>query len=254
MSFKDKFTSESVQRGIIVASFCLILLFLLSFVVDEVIMPSFVGLGDEKVVPDVSDINIEVAKQTLEEQGFGWRISSEEFSPTHPPLTVIKQQPLAGLVVKSGRIVELVISKGSEFSVVEDLRGFTLRQAKLRLMEDGFEVGLITYDFDESLPPEVVIRTYPAAMAEVERGTPVDLVVNIRKGTELVLVPDFIGLDFGSVKEELSEHGLVLGDVDYVEDETVLPETILSQSLVPGMEVLQDTEISFTVSRIPEEM
>ncbi len=254
MSFKDKITSESIQRGIIVASFCLILLFLFGFAVDKVIMPLFVGLGDEKVVPDVSGVDIEIARETLKDQGFGWRISSEEFSPIHPPLTVIKQQPLAGLVVKSGGIVELVVSKGSEFTIVEDLRGFTLRQAKLRLMEDGFEIGLITYDFDESLPPEVVIRTYPAAMAEVERGTPVDLVVNIRQGAELVLVPDFIGLDFNSVKEELSEHGLVLGDVDYVEDQTVLPETILSQSLVPGMEVLQDTEISFTVSKMPEDM
>jgi beta-lactam-binding protein with PASTA domain len=243
----------SVIRKIVITGIVLCIMFaVLVMLMNTVIMPMVVRHGREAITPDVTDIHLDAAKKILNEHGFKWGIIGEEYSPSKPRFTVLSQQPAPGLVVKSGRAIGLIISKGGETGMVPELRGLTLRQAKLMLEEDGFEPGTVTYDFETRLPPEVIVRTYPASGAQIERGGTVDLVVNLREGAVLVMVPDFIGMDFSSVENEIYEIGLSLGEVEYAENDSVLPETVLSQSLVAGMEVVEGTQISFTVSK-PEE-
>ncbi len=245
-------TAVTVKRGIIIASASLVLLIILIFILNSMVMPYIVRLGDESVVPSIVGMDIETAKSILKDEGFKWEISSEEFSTKKPKFTILNQYPPAGLKVKSGRTIEIVLSKGGESSFVEELRGYTLRQAKLRLMEDGLQPGLVTYDYDDNCGPGTIIRTYPPAGAEVKAGTTVDLVLNLHKGEKLILVPDYIGMELGEVEKDLEDKGLAMGDIDYVESDSVLPETVLSQSLVAGMEVELNTIISFTVSKPSE--
>ena len=246
---KIQITWPSIRRGIFIFLICIVLLMILALFVDTVVMPMVVRYGSESVSPNVTDITLEAAKLILSEEGFKWQITGEEFSPSKSRFTILAQQPAPGLVVKRGRTIGLVISKGGESGLVPQLRGLTLRQAKLMLEADGFDPGMVTYDVDKNLPPDVIIHTYPPYGAQIDRGGTVDLVVNLREGAILVMVPDYIGLDFTSVENKLHEIGLVLGEIEYVEDDSVLPETIVSQSLVAGMEVLEGTQISFTVSK-----
>ena len=227
----------------------LALLLILGMIMDGIVMPIITRHGEELAAPSVIGLDVEEAKQALTEGGFGWVIAGEEFSPTKPQFTVLLQQPAPGLRVKKGRTIGLIISKGGETKTIPELRGLTLRQAKLMLEEDDFLLGSITYDFDRLLPPDVIIRSSPLSGLQVNRGSTVDLVVNGREGKILIMVPDYIGMDFTSVKARISEIGLILGDVEYIRNDSVLPETILSQSLVAGMEVLEGTKISFTVSQ-----
>ncbi|PJA26794.1 MAG: hypothetical protein CO189_09060 [candidate division Zixibacteria bacterium CG_4_9_14_3_um_filter_46_8] len=244
---------EKLKHAGIIISSALILLMFTGYIVDAFIMPLVIGIGDEAVVPEVTNIDSEEAKRILEENGFKWKIFSEEYSATKPRFTVLKQQPMAGLQVKRGRLVELVISKGGEIALIEDLRGFTLRQAKLRLAEDGFEPGMVTYDYDEELHPGVIIRTYPSEGSRANRGAIVDLIVNLRAGMEIVVVPNYIGMGIDSVQNDLPEKGLALGEIEYVNDDRVLPQTVLTQSLAAGIQVGKDTQISFTVSKAHHE-
>ncbi|MCP4633138.1 MAG: PASTA domain-containing protein [candidate division Zixibacteria bacterium] len=249
-NLKETISWENIKRGIIILSISIVLLVIFILFTDTVVMPFVVKHGVESIVPEVTEIHLEAAKRILSDNGFKHEVTSEEFSPTKPRFTVLSQQPEPGLTVKSGRTIGLVVSRGGEIGLVPELRGLTLRQAKLMLEEDGFEPGLVTYEHDDRLPADVIIRSYPPSGAQIDRGGIVDLVINLRQGAILVLVPDYIGMDFSSVESDIYEIGLTIADLEYVESDSVLPETILSQSLVAGMEVQEGTQISFTISKM----
>ncbi|MBD3168775.1 MAG: PASTA domain-containing protein [candidate division Zixibacteria bacterium] len=249
MSFlKRRITWRDLRRWLSIIFICSVLFLILVLFTDTVIMPMVVRHGQESVAPDVSGVHMEEAKRILKEHGFRWEIAAEEFSPVEPRFTVLTQQPAPGLQVKNGRTFSLVISKGGETGMVPELRGLTLRQAKLMLEEDDFKPGMITYDYHDRLPADVIVRTYPPAGAQINRGGTVDLVVNLREGTRLITVPDYLGMNYSDVETDVIQIGLRIGEVSRERDDSVLPETVLSQSLVPGMEVAEGTEISFTLS------
>ena len=221
---------------------------LLIFAMDSIVMPLFVRKGQEFPLPDVTALTTEEARATVEALGLELHVVGSEHSPARLEGTVLSQEPLAGTMVKLGRPVEVVISKGGELVRLPYLAGVTLRQASLSLSDLGFLPGDIDWVYSDSLPPEVVIETQPSAGALVPKGSRIRLVVNQGGAQDTLAMPGLVGTQLQDASETLRKLGLELGVVirQYAAD--LLPGTVLEQSEPAGEMVRRGEVIDLVIA------
>jgi beta-lactam-binding protein with PASTA domain len=241
-------SKRSWMRWVVLLPAALILLLLMVILINDLIMPAITRHGREEVVPAVLALSREAAQRRAEDLGFDFAVTGEEYSPVKPAGEVLFQSPEPGTVSKAGRTIKVIVSRGRATTEVPEVKGLAVRQAQLILQEKGLTHGAIISAWEESLPSGVVIETQPPAGTVVDLKTEISLVVNRRGDTGTILVPDFVGKDLERGLELVEAVGLKIKHITYRVEDRYLPETIISQSLIPGMEVNRDTEIDFVVS------
>jgi eukaryotic-like serine/threonine-protein kinase len=224
-------------------------LLILAIIFDNFVMPMVVHHGAEFSLPNVVGNTLMIAQKKIEEKGLQLDIAAEEFDPTHPKGTVIFQVPESGSNVKKGMTIRVTISKGVASSTVPNLRGISLREAKLMVENAGLQMGEIVWYSDEGFPDGVVIESNPKAGVVVKFNTEIQLVVNQLETQPMVIVPSFVGLDLAEAKKKAEESNVLIGQINSKKDDRMLPETVLSQSVAPGTKVNKWTEINLTVSQ-----
>lgn len=103
--------------------------------------------GEEITVPNLSKLSVEAAEEKLDDADLDYvMLDTTDYNPDYPKFSVVKQDPLAGAKVKSGRKVYIKINSAG-FSAVKipNLIEQTLRQAEPSLKALGLEIGEITY-------------------------------------------------------------------------------------------------------------
>ena len=218
---------------------------------DKVIMPGVVGTGGEVLVPDVTERSSEEAQRILNECGLSLVTESEMHDPVVPEGYIISQAPKAYTKAKKGRGVHVTVSRGNEQIAVPDLvtRGISLRTAEIELSNAGLELGSISYQASDRIPKGVVISQSPSRQALSHRGGLVSVTVSSGPQASLSIVPDVVGLDVESAIFELKEVGLSLGNITYIQQADLLPETVVSQSVPAGDGVDRGTTVDLVVTR-----
>lgn len=103
--------------------------------------------GEEIAVPNLSKLSIEDAEDRLDDADLDYvLLDTMDYDPAYPKFSVVKQDPLPGTKVKSGRKIYIKINAG-EFSMVRipNMIEQTLRQAEPNLKALGLEIGNIIY-------------------------------------------------------------------------------------------------------------
>lgn len=239
---------KPLTRWVILLPAALIGLFLLVVLLNSIIMPAITRHRKEEVVPTVVGLSREAAQRRVKDLGFDFAVTGQEYSPDKPMGKVLFQSPEPGTVSKAGRTIKVIVSRGKATTEVPEVRGLALRQAQLILQEKGLAQGMILSSWDESLPEGVVIETQPPAGTLMDLKSEVSLVVNRKSDTGTILVLDFVGKDLERGLKLVETLGLVIRHITYRVEDRFLPETIISQSLIPGIEVDDGTEIDFVVS------
>ncbi len=223
---------------------------ILAVFMDQIAMPIIVHHGDECLVPDIIHMSRQAAEIKLKEANLKTMITLEEFNAQYPKGTIISQLPEPGATVKKGMNVRVVRSNGAASAIVPNLRGVTLREAKLMLEKEGLVMGDLLWFTDEVLPDGVIISTRPAAKTVMKLNAKVQLLVNRIQTNVQVTVPDFIGLDFSEAETIAEENFLIIGDISYKVDDRMLPETVLYQSIAPDSIVAKWTIVDLTISQL----
>lgn len=232
---------------IVLAVFSLLILVLV-YTSDLWILPSLVHNKPVVKVPDLTGKTIQEAEKLLDEAGLNYEVTSEQYSKDYKPGVVISQTPKANLMVKQTRTVFLILSKGEETSVVPLLIGQPFRNARNLLMNKGLKLGNIRYDPSDTYGSDTVISQSVNANTNVPFGSSIDLVVS--KGAEnQVKVPSLIGLSFDEAKQSLSESGLTIGTINYIENETFMPNTVINQNPSSGSLIKSNSPVSLTLSK-----
>jgi serine/threonine-protein kinase len=173
----------------------------------HVFMTLFVG-GRQVTVPDVRGLAEADAVAMLEDSGLKYELLGEEFSVEYPDSTVSSQTPAAGQVVKQGRKIVVMISRGGEFRDVPYCVGKPLRTARIILERAGLIVGNVSRVPTSRGYPEEVLSTEPLPGSRVVRGTLVNILVNQGSRDARVLLPDLRGKSYLAVKMKLERLGL----------------------------------------------
>jgi beta-lactam-binding protein with PASTA domain len=218
-------------------------------IMDRLIMPWYVKLGEEIQMPSVTDLSAEEAEQLLIEQKFEVIFQDSIYSGSHPVGTVIDQNPYASAMVKTGRRVYLTISIGEKPVIMPDLIGKSPRNAELLLKSAGLRLGNTEYKSSSLVPAGAVAeQSYPAGQ-ELKPGTRV--AIKVCTGQHLNVIPDLRSLSLKDVELHLEKIGLRIGNITYEERDDILPETIISQSPEAGSTFQTGEHIDLIVSKLP---
>ncbi len=223
-------------------------LVVLFFIFDKIIMPAVVSGSEIVEAPDVAGLKLEKAEKAIEDADLKTEVSVYKYSLEFGENEVMSQIPPGGVKVKTGRHIYLTVSKGKETVDTPYLLGKETHTARYLLSRKGLTLGSAEYEFNDSLPAGRIVRQNPKFGAETPYGSSINVVVS--KGPETTtIVPNLLMTSFKDAETVLKDHMLILGEVEFVEDETYLPSTIITQSPPPGEIVLPQTPVNLSVTK-----
>lgn len=129
------------------------------------------------VVADFTRLNYEDIKQSTVFNENYYLVYEFEFSDEHPKNTIIRQSHVHGAVVEKGTTITLVVSKGKESVVLDDVIGLDYDDAHAILTADGFVVKKVILKNNGAQPVNEVFTMSHVAGLEFEKGTEITLSV-----------------------------------------------------------------------------
>jgi beta-lactam-binding protein with PASTA domain len=174
---------------------------------NNLVMPQFIhGTGDVRV-PDLANLTVEQAEQTLAPLQLHLSRAGERFDPSVPRGFILSQDPAPQTPVRGRNRVMVVVSQGEEFSSVPELFGESLRGARLLIERAGLSVGGITRAPSSDVGEGLVAGSDPPAEGVLPRETPVNLLVSSGAGDESYVMPELLGRDVRAVRRQVEALG-----------------------------------------------
>lgn len=126
---------------------------------------------------------------------FTIRLRPQQYDDFYVAGQIMHQEPAGGLMVAKGTELYLTISMGKEPNVklMEDLLGITQDRATSFLMGQGLK-PLVREEASDDYPAGYVVRTDPAAGAELSDGQTVRLFVSTGPSTVTGKMPNLLGV------------------------------------------------------------
>lgn len=200
---------------------------------DEIVLPNFVGMiydTDIKDNPDYADFTFEITYGNV---------------PSKQPGEVLRQNPVASITVKKGKTVSLTVNGEAEQVVVEDVKGYEQQDAydALKALNLSPKIQAVA---DDDTAVGYVVKTDPAAGSTVSTGTTVIIYVS-GPSTESAVIPNIVGYQYSTAKEELEAAGFVV-TAEYDDESDKDENTVLSVSPNEGEKAKKGSVVTVTVS------
>lgn len=202
---------------------------------EKVTVPNLVNKSVAEALDALSERNLELKKEGARNSA----IIAEDY--------VLSQDPIPGTVVKEGTPISIVVSLGSDISLVPDLVGKSVREAKVELNRASLQVGRFS-KMHYPGPRDVVLGQWPLSGRQADRDTPVDMLVSVGTRPKEYRLPNLVGRPLEKVNTLLDSMGLVVGDITAKLDLSRPQGTILDQDPRPGSLVSEGASISLVMS------
>ena len=204
----------------------------------EFVVPNLLGKTMEEIMADTEITSVFSVEQ------IGQRASAD-----YPAGQILEQTPESGKIVKGDRNISVFVSTGIRTEPMPNLVGQEYRAATIQLK--NLDLGLVFEDkewFSESVTSGCIIKTEPAFGETLQAGDTITLYIS--KGVEAkpVAVPTCTGFDIETVRQNLTQLGLVCGEVTYDETSSVPYGVVIWQSVAANETVDSGTAINLTVS------
>lgn len=201
---------------------------------DEIVLPKFVGMiyaSDIEGNSEYADLTFEITYGNV---------------PSKQPGEVLRQTPAAGMTVKKGKTVSLTVNGEAEQVVVEDVKGYKQQDAydALKALNLSPKIQAVA---DDDTAVGYVVKTDPAAGSTVSTGTAVTIYVSSGPSTESAVIPNIVGYQYSTAKEELEAAGFVV-TAEYDDESDKDENTVLSVSPNEGEKAKKGSVVTVTVS------
>ena len=217
--------------------------------------------AEETMVPQVQDAALLDAMLELQERGL---VANVEVRYTADPGLagkVIGQSPPAGTLVRAGKRVGLIVSRGARVDRIGAYvgRSITEVRAELRAMfatgDQTIQLNEPNYVFSDQEPGTIIAQS-PTHGTEITTIAHVDLVVSRGPDVDRIELPSFIGLHYDAAIQRLTQNGIAFRfDVRDAEADD-RPGLIVSQDPEPQEEVEVGSFVTLTMARpdlVPED-
>ncbi|MEV4976763.1 Stk1 family PASTA domain-containing Ser/Thr kinase [Streptomyces scopuliridis] len=207
----------------------------------------YINSGQFTRVPSLLGQSEQEARKRLSDAGLEVKVT-RDFSDSFDRGTVMGSDPEPRARIRGNGSVTVVISRGPEIVEVPDLESMPLGEARRELKKAGLAAGVVTREFNDSIPQGTVIGSTPASGSEVRPDSGVALVVS--KGSP-VDVPDVTGQSVRDATAELADKGL---KVKVAAERVNAPEdagSVARQSAAGGAQLARGDTVTLTVSKGP---
>ncbi len=188
-------------------------------------------------VPDLTGQTMEAARSRLRAQRLAIDISEFRFDLRIPANQIITQDPAAGQKVKTGRVVRVVVSRGSQTVKVPEVLGLNLTEAGLALGRKGLNPGKSTRLYSPEAPKNAVLDQWPAPDQYLNQGGRVDLLVSLGPRPVRWLMPALAGWPLAEATRLLGQLGLDLQSIQRRVDDQRPSGAVLEQTPPAGERV-----------------
>lgn len=169
-------------------------------------------------VPALKGMSVEKAIETLNSQGFEYKIDSV-YVLDQPPGTVIEQDPDPGTNVKVNRTIYLtVVTRLAPSVPLPDLEPYTYREAAAILANFGLKIGDTTYASDIARDRILEVRFGGQPIktgTKLPKGSKLDLTLGNGEGASEVDIPDLLNQDLDAARFAIRGSGLTIGTITY---------------------------------------
>jgi len=215
--------------------------------IDQLLLPLMVHSSGTVNVPDIVGKTEQEALAIMQQHELALVQPREQYSATVPKGRVMSQLPYAGALVREGRRVYVTVSKGVEMATVPNIKGMTLRDARLAMMRAGLTIGTVAYEMSDSMPANTVMSQSMRAGSESAFGTTCAVVIS--KGPALIAVPSVLALSLQEASSILLASGFALGRIDYRSSGAFAANTVTDQHPPADSLAVPGTLINLTVVR-----
>jgi len=200
-------------------------------------------------VPSVVGLSEREAKKLLSKNDLEVKVMGEQYSNL-PEGQVVVQNPKENSVVKSGRRIQIWLSRGQNLLEIPSLVGTNLLTAQSLIQQQGLVIDKITY-IPKDLPYNEILATDPDLSKPVAKGSKISFLVSgSANSSDLNLtVPDVIGYPVEDAKFILESEQLLLGNIISKESEGSESGIVLGTSIPAGRNVNLSTKIDLIVSK-----
>ncbi len=142
-----------------------------------------ISSGREVEVPQLKNMNLSQAEETLKEMGLKLGTTSTDYSNTVEKDLVIRQEPSSGASVQSGTEVNLVISVGKEDTTenikVDNYVGMAEQDAINSARNSGLRVRNVDYQYSSNTEKGLVMSQSIGSGTEVAEDSAIDFVISL---------------------------------------------------------------------------
>ncbi|MGQ9631252.1 MAG: PASTA domain-containing protein [bacterium] len=230
-----------IVASILIGGSYLALLIIMNIVLNapEVSLPSLVGMTEDEAEANVSKLGIKL-------------IVERRFDDNFPKGQILFQDPPANILVKVGRTVKVIVSKGSEEVTVPNVVGMSQRLGEIALREAGLQVGRRVTKHSQQVPEDCIISQEPRPNTVVKRDSQVDLLISLGKPPVIFAMPDIVGMPLDEARAKIEEVGLKLGSISKRRVTDGTDENVVLFSNPEGGEGVEaGTVVSLVVSEKP---
>jgi len=202
------------------------------------------------VIPNLVGKTADEAKQILADNKLNYVEGEPEYNTQYEAGKIIKQDPTEGKSRKENTEVKVVISLGTEKTIVPKLVGKTKEEAE-KVAKDA-KINLeIVEETSKTVEAGYIIKQETEPDTEVNAGDTVKVYVSIGTGIEQVAVTSVLYKDEATAKQTLEGLGLVV-EIEYGKDEERGNGVVLKQSIESGETVDKGSSITITVNKLAE--
>ncbi len=205
-----------------------------------VYLPFSTNHGQSITVPELNGMDMDKLEDYLNERNLRYEISDCTFVIGAKPLTVVRQYPKAGMVVKEGRKIYIYITSEKAPNIkMPQLVDRTYRSAQLELKRVGLQFGKIIYVNDMA---QFTVRRQLFNGQEIQAGqaipagSKIDLEVANGIGDTEMDVPDVMNKTIEEAEFILKGSNLKWFKM-YIEDATEAPGTVIFQNPEVGNKI-----------------
>jgi serine/threonine-protein kinase len=220
----------------------------LSFISALLVMRLVVSVGSI-IMPDYTGQDLDQVKKSASRMGLELKIEDQVFSNLYEAGKIVSQNIKPKVTIKKGRVVYVVVSKGSKVVVVPDISGQPKAKAVLTLKNIDLDEGLDTDIASPMYKENTIIAQSPQPGDTVPFNYRINLLRSSGPKNDYFMMPDLKGRDLYSVYKSLRKENLLIDKINVEVDNSIESGTILSQIPLAGYTVNSKLPITLTASK-----
>lgn len=204
-------------------------------------------------MPDFTGIPLENAQKTCSKLGLELKIEDEVYSNIYEKGTIISQSLKPKAKIKKGRVVYVLLSKGSKLVTVPDITNILKSKAIVEIKNNDLEEGYESVIFSPIYKENFIIAQYPPPGVQIQFKSRINYLKSTGEKKQFFLMPDFINQNIFTVYKILSSKKIFLNKLIIEDNENFDSGTIINQDPPLGYKINSDTQIILTATKKPSD-
>jgi len=200
-------------------------------------------------VPDVVGKEVVYTLKTLSDLELNTKVRKFEYNASITANHVIFQEPEAGTVIKKGRDVRLIISKGAQTILMPNLTNLSHRQALIILETNDLDAGIDSRTYHSEIEKDHIITQTPYPNTAIRRNANVDLLISLGRRSQAYMMPELKMSAVSDAVIAIEQINLTLGEIKIKVAKGAPEDVVIQQEPQSGHRVIAKEVVNLLVNR-----